>query len=275
MPEDLNQINDSVDTDEDLFNDWTPDASDSTPDDDDEVEDQPSLEVEDNKEVEEKTSDTSVQPVPDFLKIKYNKEEKSLTKDEAVEYAQKGMNYDNILGKYNSLKENEPRLSQLSQLAEANGMTIDEFITNLNEAQKTRELNQEIKELENVYPNADRKLLEELAKAHMNDKSTSLMAQRQEKERTEKERVGKMIDEFTSRYPNVDVRQIISNPEVASLMKSGKDLTKAYLIYQEDQRIAQEKITRQNEDNKKRSLGNTNNTGYSEEDEFIRELFSD
>lgn len=73
-------------------------------------------------EVKEEIKDT---PVDDFsLDIVYNGERKTLTKDEAIVNAQKGMNYDKLLDKYemieqenlfkNLLKEKEKQLMSIS-----------------------------------------------------------------------------------------------------------------------------------------------------------------
>ena len=72
MPEDLNQ-------DQGLFDDFT--------------------DVEDTEEVSEPTEakaeeTTEVKADEPFLTIRYNKEDKGLTREDAITYAQKGMNYD-------------------------------------------------------------------------------------------------------------------------------------------------------------------------------------
>lgn len=55
--------------------------------------------VDDNASVENESE--SIENTEPFLKVKYNKKETGLSHDEAKTYAQKGMNYDKILGRLN------------------------------------------------------------------------------------------------------------------------------------------------------------------------------
>lgn len=86
------------------------------------------------------TESTQEQQTP-FLSVKYNKEEKHLTKEEAVELAQKGMNYDKILQKYQELSNN-PGLAYLNRLAEANGVTVEQLVDYWQQQEEQERLNE-------------------------------------------------------------------------------------------------------------------------------------
>ncbi len=62
-----------------------------------------------------------------FLTVKYNKQEKNLSQDEAREYAQKGMNYDKISDR---LKQTKQRLIEYEKTssAKANGINRQESV---------------------------------------------------------------------------------------------------------------------------------------------------
>ena len=111
-----NELNQVPTIDDDLFSDIV-DEDETFEDNDgifDEVEDTP---VE--NEVDEEVPEASEAP---FMEITYNKEKKGLSREEAIAYAQKGMNYDHMVDKYNRI--NAP----LEELARMNNMNVDDFI---------------------------------------------------------------------------------------------------------------------------------------------------
>ena len=80
---------------------------------------QPISQVEDVGQTQETQEVVAEQPK---IKVKYDKEEKELSYDEAVTLAQKGMNYDRLNEKYDSLKAKEHAIKLVEKLAEQNGM---------------------------------------------------------------------------------------------------------------------------------------------------------
>ena len=126
----------AVEDEEDLFESasWE-DTSDIPADNDTEEEENldeetDSDETEETSESSEDTdqSDSSEHDQPDFMKIKFNKEEISLSRDQAVELAQKGMNYDRI---YEGYQTAAPIVNEINRLAQANGMSAQDFMMNL------------------------------------------------------------------------------------------------------------------------------------------------
>jgi len=266
-----------------LFADYDPAKNGDTPDTTEVEDNQPSeIETESNEEVEEKTDqqDAMTHDQPAFLKIKYNKEDKELTEEEAVTLAQKGMNYDNILEKYNSLKDNEAALKEVTRLAQANNMSVEEYIRGWTELQNKFELDNEIKSLKEMYPNTDDAALEEIAKYHMNDKANLISKRQQESEQAKKQEISRQMDVFSKRYPNVDPSKLEQG--VYALMREGYTLLEAYESVAADKRQqesivkeSQEKAQKLNEENKAKSIGNVTNTKVNDENSaFLDGLFS-
>ena len=122
-----------------------------------------STEEEAEAPAEETPSEEEAKPEP-FLNIRYNKEDVALTREEAIELAQKGKNYDKVLGSYNDLN------SKISRLAKMNGMDISTYLQNLDRTQLNFEVSKEAKELKKKYPNSDDVLLEELARRNVSER---------------------------------------------------------------------------------------------------------
>lgn len=210
-----------------------------------------------------------------FLEIKYNKEPRNLTKDEAIELAQKGMNYDNILGKYNALKDNESMFEELNRLAKLNNLSLNDYVKNLSDVQEHFELNKEIEALKEKYPESDDSLIEELARTHLMTRENLESAKKQEQENAQKQEIEKWLDKFSSRYPDVDPSKL--DKSVYDKIKEGYTLMEAYDIYldgikkEEDKKAESlETIKKINDENKAKSLGNIGNQeNASESDQNI------
>lgn len=288
MTEELNQVqedmttnsNESVEEDDDLFGDYDASKNEDTPIEFDDEGNQTSDEVQTQESEESTQQVVRTHEQTPFLKVKYNKEEKDLTQEEAITLAQKGMNYDNILGKYNALKEQEGTLSELSKLAERANMSTSDLLTYLGNQWAEHELDNEVKALQEKYPQSDEGLLIELAKSHIASRSNLASQQKQESANARKQEISRQLDIFAKRYPEVDAQSLDS--KVYQLMKDNYTLLEAYETVQaekraeeEKERLSQEKISKQNEENKRKSLGNTSNNGYDESnDDFLSGLFS-
>lgn len=270
---------DSSDDGEDLFADFTQEESDIPTDNDVENQDTDTKEVEESNDTDSQVAGSQSQPA--FMTIKYNKESKDLSKEEAIELAQKGMNYDNIYGRYESLKANEGTFDELNRLAQANNMSVQDYLKNLTDVQQKFELDKEIDALKEQYPNSDESLLEELAKAHLKDNSNIVSKKQNEEQENRKKEVARQVEIFQKVHPNVDPSKL--DMSVYKLMdESGYTLTEAYDICyaneikaQKEKQESLEKIEQQNRTNKERSLGNLSNNGVEAKDEFLSELFSD
>lgn len=227
-------------------------------------------EVESTKESStEAPKEASTEP---FLKIKYNKEEKGLSLEEATELAQKGMNYDNIYGKLNALN------GQLEKLAKANNMDVSNYISSLENAQRQFEMSKEMKSLKAQYPAADDGLLKELAEQRISSRASAEMQKAQETKKQEESQsqieIKNQVEKFNKRYPNLEADKL--DPQVYDLMKDGYTLLEAYSIFKDGKQAEQAKldetkmaIDKKNAENKKRGLGNISSSGSTDSDDFM------
>lgn len=210
-------------------------------------------------EAEETTEAKTEEP---FLTVRYDKEDKNLTRDEAVTFAQKGMNYDRMYGKYQELND------RLTTLAEMNGMDINGYLDSLNTAQTNYAISKEVQELKEQYPDADQNLLKELATKNVNERMVHQQTAKQEEEtsheETQREALEKQMDIFRAVHP--DVRADNLDDKVYELMGQGYTLLEAYtVVYQPKQ----DAIKTKNEANKKKALGNVSTSDNISTDDFL------
>lgn len=206
--------------------------------------------------IEEEVTETDSQP---FLEVKYNKEAKHLTREEAIELSQKGLNYDKLHEKHNALN------TRLEAIAKANGLDIESFLNSLDEMQREVSINNKVQELKQQYPNSDEQLLKELAEKELN------IPKPQPQENKELKR---QLEIFNRKYPDVDASKL--DQEVYDLMEEGYTLLEAYREVQDIKDAQakaelqkQEEVRKKNEANAKKSLGSTQSIGEVESDAFL------
>lgn len=152
-----------------------------------------------------------------YFEIKYNKEPVKVSYDEAPTYIQKGMNYDKLQEKYQSL-ESDPRLSFVETLASSYGMTVDQYMEAVQEQQEQARLNELVEQ--NIPEEYAREMLE-------NRKfREQFEAERQAKE--EGQRFEQEANELFQEFPDLKPDQIPA--EVWQLKEQrGLTLLDAYL----------------------------------------------
>lgn len=217
-----------------------------------------------------------------FITIKYNSEEKGLSKEEAISMAQKGMNYDKINYNYTAMKGDydaiKPIHEQLSKLAKDNGMDVASYVQSLQDMQTNYAVSQEMNKLKEQYPNTDESLLEEIARNRVLDNLNAIKQQSDLQKNNEyearKNEIKRQLDVFEKRYPNVDPQQL--NQKVYDLMNDGYTLLEAYQVVEDEKRIVEEqqkaekeKVNQQNQSNAKKGLGNTGNADDIDVDDFL------
>lgn len=226
-----------------------------------------------------------------FMTIKYNSEEKGLSKEEAITMAQKGMNYDKIHDNYEAMKGDynaiKPIHDTLSRLAEENGMDVATYVQSLQDMQTSHAVSQEMKKLKEQYPTTDDALIEEIAKKRVADNvNANVTKMQQEKQNTQNEELARkneikrQLDVFEKRYPKVNPQEL--DQKVYDLMNEGLTLLEAYQEVEAEKRTVeaqnqqkQEVIDKQNRANAKKSLGNIGNSEKAEVDDFLSGLFDD
>lgn len=223
---------------------------------------------------ETETPDESVEQAPEepFLRIKYDKEELGLTREEAIDLAEKGKNYDRLRDRYNAL--NEP----LEQLARLYDMDVPSFLNSLSESQTRFEVSKELQSLREMYPNADEEVLTELATKRVGDR-TSLQERRYAEEQTKAQdaqeaEIKRQLGLFRQEYPNLEPDKL--DREVYDYVKQGYTLLEAYNkwargVEAKNKPAMESKLRAEqlNESNRAKSLGNTTNAGSMDIDDFL------
>jgi hypothetical protein len=109
----------------------------------------------------------------------------------------------------------------------------------------------------------------------MGERDRSYQAQVQEQANAQQAQAQAQIDKFMEEYPEFrDKGPDVLDPKVFEFVKQGYTLLEAYNKFQREtsnkvQAEAKAKASKLNEDNKKKSLGNTTNAGDVEKDDFL------
>lgn len=161
------------------------------------------------------------------IKVRFNHQDRELTREEAITYAQKGLKYDNIA----------PMLDELSYLAAINGKTASELVKeyiNQGEAMYRRGLEEKYgDDTEVIEMMMERYRTENKAKyekAESQRKIAEEAAEKQARETLE----GRLADAFVrlqKEFP--ELQNFAELPkEVKQAAADGKDLVTAYLLHQ-------------------------------------------
>ena len=262
--DDTLEIN-QLDSEAGLFDDYEPETTEST----ETVEEStPEETVEETEQVSEETIEEPENVDNSFLRVKFNGEERTLTEEEARNLAQKGMNY---------VRFYEP----IERLARLNNMTVGEYVNQLNDTQVQYEVSKEMDSLREdpKYANIDDSVLEEIATSRVNqnmgERDRNYQSQVQEQADAQQAQAQREIDKFMEEYPEFKNKGPEAlDPKVFDFVKQGYTLLEAYNKFQREtsnkvQAEAKAKASKLNEENKKKSLGNTSNAGEVEKDDFL------
>ncbi len=210
-----------------------------------------------------------------FMTIKYNSEEKGLSKEEAITMAQKGMNYDKINTNYNNMKTEfdamKPIYDQFSKLAEESGMDVGSYIESLQNMQKNYAISKEVEALKVQYPTTDTALLEEIARKRVEDNARANAQLEQQNANNEQEarknEIKRQLEVFERRYPKVNPQEL--DQKVYDLMDEGLTLLEAYQEVEAQKQQEKDKVNQQNQSNAKKGLGNIGNAEDIDVDDFL------
>ena len=210
--------------------------------------------------------------VADFMTIRYNKADKKLSRKEAVEYAQKGMNYDKVYGELQSYKDGVIGRA-IKAYADAAGMSVDRYAEMMIQQSEAAAEKQAIAELEEKYPDADPELLKEYAKLQLEkNKANALTAEEAKRQKEWSEALEEYPDINADSIPQ-DVHDAVANGatpldalrqhELNMLREKVKELTSA------------KETKAKQEDNRARSIGSAQGVpGGEVEDEFLAGMAS-
>lgn len=206
----------------------------------------------------------------DTIDVVYNGETKSVSIDEAKPLIQMGMNYGKIKEQNDQLNQLmdgvEPdAMNTLRNLAEMNGITVNDYVGQLNKFQNQAMIDKELQGLQKQYPNSSIDLLRKTATDNVNkrnqDRLANIKTTAQKDAEARQQRSIKMLNDFQAVYPDVNVKQLPSN--VINRLKQGESLLSAYqqevTIPQLNSKIesleATIKANEKNSKNKSKSVG--------------------
>jgi len=208
-----------------------------------------------------------------FLTIRYNKADKKLSREEAVELAQKGMNYDHIQQELQSYRDG-PIGKAIKAYADAAGMSVEKYAEMMIDQQNAAAEKQAMQELEEKYPDAPEELLREYAKLQMEgNRAKAVSAEEAKRQKAWADALAEYPDIKPDSVPQ-DVHDAVANGatpldalrmhELTSLRAKIAELTSA-----------QETKQKQDE-NRARSIGSAAgvSSGGEAEDDFLAGMAS-
>ena len=250
-----------IQNDEEEREETPAESEEQTPEADQQTEEAEEKAEEEPAEADNDTAQESVEEQQTF-DLKFLGETKTVSKEEVVTLAQKGLNYDKVLGERDVVKQEVSRLQEyetfLKDLADMDGRTVDDLMdaTRAEILAKKEGLDKSVA-LQRIKLDRDRKAFEaEKSKKEAEQKAT---------EEAEKQRSNQFL-QFAQEYPDVDPKDIPK--EVWDKFKDGMPLTSAYSIY-ENKKLREEvkswkdkaEAAEQNAKNKERSTGSQSTAG--------------
>ena len=207
-------------------------------------------------------------------KVKYNKEPVSFESiDDVVTNVQKGLNYDKLVEKFNNL-ENSKAMSYIKNKAAELGMSVDEYMDQVENYEKEQEKKREQEKLEEMISNG---VPEDVAKEVIatSQLRKELQAEKnqlekEKKAREDKESKDKEYEEFIKEFPDVKAEDI---PKDVFLNAENSSLREAYMKYQLEEQKKQIEILKKNNSNASSSVGST--TEFGGKDNKISDAFLD
>lgn len=198
-------------------------------------------------------------------KVKYNKESVQIDSiDDVVNNYQKGLNYDKLVEKLTNL-ENSKAMSYINNKAEQLGMSVDEYMDQVENYEKEQEKAREQERLEDMIANG---VPEDVAKEVIatSQLRKELQAEKnklekEKKEKEDKESKDKEYADFIKEFPDVDADKI---PKEVFADAENSSLREAYMKYQIEEQRKQIEILKKQQENQASSVGSTTEFGGKE-----------
>lgn len=198
-------------------------------------------------------------------KVKYNKESVQIDSiDDVVNNYQKGLNYDKLQEKLNNL-ENSKAMSYITNKAAELGMSVDDYMDQVENYEKEQEKQREQEKLEEMISNG---VPEDVAKEVIatSQLRKELQAEKnqlekEKKAREDKESKDKEYADFIKEFPDVKAEDI---PKDVFLNAENSSLREAYMKYQLEEQRKQIEILKKQNSNSSSSIGSTTEFGGKE-----------
>lgn len=239
------------------------------------------------EEAPEQTQDTNASaPVEQTHKLKFLGEEKTVSYEELVNLAQKGMNADHVLEKMANSREYQ----LLDKLAGRMGMTREQYLNviekNAEESEAKQSADALLKKFPELTPEAAAEFGKQAAELErMRNAQKDAAAEKAKREEAEKP-MRDFVEYLNKNHPDAEyTKDVMKLPEsVLNAMREGKDPTRAMMEYEiseakrqiqelTDKQAAADKAKAKNEQNKKQSVGSVaGNAGDDVLDAFLSGL---
>lgn len=210
-----------------------------------------------------------------FLNIRYNGADESLTREQAIELAQKGRNYDKILNRLETL-QNDPVRQLIEQQAKNAGLDVNAYVERLNQLQERSNLNRIAQQYKAQHPGVDDNAALEYAQiAYQQQKAQTVEQEQQRQTQIQNERqqfAQAQVQQFAAEYPDVDIMHLPA--EVIDRINAGETLMSAYHAYENAELKKTLATLRRNEGNKAKSVGSLSKTNAGDDggDPFLAGL---
>lgn len=221
------------------------------------------------------TQEQTTEEAP-FLNIRYNGADEALTKEQAIELAQKGRNYDKIYERYQAL-QNDPVRQLIEQQAQNAGLEVNEYVNRLNQLQERSNLNRIAQQYKQSHPGVDDNAALEYAQlAYQQERASKQQAEQQKLQTAANERqqfAQAQVRQFMTEYPDVDITNL--PVEVIDRINAGETLMSAYHAYENAELRKTLATLRRNEGNRVKSVGKVTATIANDvgDDPFVQGLF--
>ena len=208
-----------------------------------------------------------------FLTIRYNKADKKLSREEAVELAQKGMNYDHIQQELQSYRDG-PIGRAIKAYADAAGMSVERYAEMMMQQQEAAAEKKAIEELQEQYPDAPDDLLRDYAKLKLEGtKAKAVSAEEAKRQKAWADALAEYPDIKADAIPQ-DVHDAVANGASPLDALRQHELTSLRAQVAELQSAMKKK--EKQDDNRARSIGSAAgvSVGGEPEDEFLAGMAS-
>ena len=224
------------------------------------------------KEPQDKAAETEIEPEKakaetDQFELKHLDETRTVSREEVITLAQKGMDYDRIRTKYDELKAGEAQRSAheafLKELADSAGQSVEDVIDTARARMLANKATAEGKTLSEE--DALEQIKQEKAKQAPAEKPESTEEKSTEKDR-DAERQQSFL-RFSREFPEVKAEEIPA--EVWKDFAEGKGDLADLFARQENKRLKAELAAmKQNEENRKKSTGSRATAGSAKKSAF-------
>lgn len=227
-----------------------------------------------------------------ILDIVYNGQAMSLNRQQAIEMAQKGMNYDKLQQRLQAA-ENSPERQMIARLAQQSGMDVNSFMQSLEQQLSEYQVNTRAEQLlSDSYMDRDtamrlarseiekealqnEKAAQERAQQEYLNKQQAKAMENQRKRDTFTKEIQELVNtypDFQSKYPTIE-----SMPKVMQdAIRNGESIKSAYQQVIIDELRSENAAYKQNQKNAIASTGSATGTGATNaKDPFLSALYSD